>query len=75
MDIHTLRRYVAARDAISILETVDVTTCVRSVLHEFDHVIEAPNWTRDGRLSHLYICIGDRNCTTNRDWICRRLQQ
>lgn len=50
MDIHTLRRYVAARDAISVLETVDVTTGVRSVLQEFDHVMEAPNWTRDGRL-------------------------
>ncbi len=24
MDIHNLRRYIAARDAISILETVDV---------------------------------------------------
>jgi Tol biopolymer transport system component len=50
MDIHTLRRHIAARDAISILETVDVTTGVRSVLKEFDQVIEAPNWTRDGRL-------------------------
>jgi len=50
MDIHTLRRHIAARDAISILETVDVTTGVRSVLKEFVQVIEAPNWTRDGRL-------------------------
>ncbi len=49
MDIHTLRRYVAERDSISILETVDVNTGARSVLKEFDYVVEAPNWTRDGR--------------------------
>jgi TolB protein len=49
MDIHTIRRYMAERDSISVLETVDVNTGVRSVLKEFDHVIEAPNWTRDGR--------------------------
>lgn len=50
MDIYTLRRHIATRDAISILETIDVTTGIRSVLKEFDQVIEAPNWTRDGRL-------------------------
>ena len=50
MDIHTLRQYIAARDSISVLETIDVFTGVRTVLQEFDHVIEAPNWTRDGRL-------------------------
>ena len=49
MDIHTLRRWIAERDSISILETVDVHTGIRTVLKEFDHVIEAPNWTRDGR--------------------------
>ncbi len=49
MDINTLRHYIAERDSISILETVDVHTGVRSVLKEFDYVIEAPNWTRDGR--------------------------
>lgn len=49
MDIHTLRRTMAERDSFSILETVDVDTGVRSVLREFDHVVEAPNWTRDGR--------------------------
>jgi TolB protein len=31
------------------LETIDVYTGVRSVLKEFDYVIEAPNWTRDGQ--------------------------
>lgn len=50
MDIHTLRQYIAARDSISVLETIDVFTGVRTVLREFDHVIEAPNWTNDGRL-------------------------
>jgi len=34
---------------MSILETVDVHTGVRSVLKEFEYVIEAPNWTLDGR--------------------------
>lgn len=50
MDIDTLRKWIAARDStISILETVDVHTGVRSILQEFDYVIEAPNWTRDGQ--------------------------
>jgi len=49
MDINTLRRLIAERDAISILEMVDVHTGVRTVLKEFDYVIEAPNWTQDGR--------------------------
>ena len=49
MDIHTLRQWVAARDSISILETVDVHTGVRTILKESDYVIEAPNWTQDGR--------------------------
>jgi Tol biopolymer transport system component len=51
MDINTLRQFMAQRDLISILETVDVYNGARTVLQEFDHVIEAPNWTRDG--SHL----------------------
>lgn len=49
MDINTLRQYMAERDSISILETVDVHTGIRTVLKEFHYVIEAPNWTRDGR--------------------------
>jgi Tol biopolymer transport system component len=49
MDINTLRQWLAERDSFSILETVDVHTGVRTVLKEFDYVIEAPNWTRDGR--------------------------
>lgn len=49
MDINTLRQFIAQRDSITVLETVDVHTGIRSVLKEFDYVIEAPNWTRDGR--------------------------
>lgn len=49
MDIETLRKFMAERDTFSILETVDVHTGARRILKEFDYVIEAPNWTRDGR--------------------------
>lgn len=34
---------------ISVLETVDIETGVREVLHEFDYRIEAPNWRKNGR--------------------------
>ena len=49
MDINTLRQWIAQRDSYSILETIDVFTGARTILKEFDHIIEAPNWTRDGR--------------------------
>ncbi|MEZ4593472.1 MAG: transporter [Chloroflexota bacterium] len=49
MDIETLRQWIAQRDTYSILETVDVHTGERTVLKEYDTVIEAPNWTKDGR--------------------------
>jgi len=49
VDINILRQLIAQRDSISILETVDVFTGMRAVLKEFDYVIEAPNWTREGR--------------------------
>lgn len=49
MDIQTLRQWIAQRDTYSFLETVDVQSGSRTVLREFDHVIEAPNWTRDGQ--------------------------
>lgn len=49
MDIVTLRKWIAERDSFSILETVDVFTGVRTTLKTFDFVIEAPNWTGDGR--------------------------
>lgn len=49
MDIETLRKLIAERDSYSILETVDVYTDERIVLKEFDYIIEAPNWTQDGK--------------------------
>jgi TolB protein len=49
MDIDTLRRMLARPDTVSHLETLDVHTGVRTLLKTFDTVIEAPNWTRDGR--------------------------
>lgn len=48
MDIHALRKLVA-RTGGSVLETLDIRTGARTVLKTFDVVIEAPNWTRDGR--------------------------
>jgi TolB protein len=49
MDIDTLRKYIYARDSFSVLETIDVYTGARTALKEFDFVIEAPNWTKDGK--------------------------
>ncbi len=49
MDIETLRAWIDQRDSFSILETVDVFTGIRTALKEFDYVIEAPNWTQDGK--------------------------
>lgn len=49
MDIETLRKYMSMRDTYSTLETLDVFSGKRKALKEFDYVIEAPNWTRDGR--------------------------
>ncbi|WP_255314636.1 transporter [Bacillus sp. FJAT-26390] len=39
----------ADRSVNSFLETVDVVTGDRKVLAEFDYLIEAPNWTKDGK--------------------------
>ncbi len=36
------------RGVISVLETIDVDSGVRTVLSEFEDLIEAPNWTQDG---------------------------
>ncbi|MFD2329070.1 TolB family protein [Cohnella sp. GCM10020058] len=41
-------RKLAVSPIVSILETVDIHSGERRVLAEFDHLIEAPNWTRDG---------------------------
>ncbi len=60
MDIHELRRLIALRDTYSILETLNVQTGARTILKEFDDIIEAPNWTRDNRFliynsrGHIY---------------------
>jgi len=48
MDIETLRKWIAERDSFSILEIVEIHTGERTVIKEFDYVIEAPNWTQDG---------------------------
>jgi Tol biopolymer transport system component len=37
------------RGTYSILETLDVDSGKRTVLREFEEVIEAPNWTKNGR--------------------------
>jgi Tol biopolymer transport system component len=37
------------RGTYSILETLDVDSGKRTVLREFDDIVEAPNWTRDGK--------------------------
>ncbi len=42
------RHEIEKREVISILEVVDVTTGERKVLQEFDYLIEAPNWLRNG---------------------------
>lgn len=48
MQVLTEKRAFLEREAISILETVEVETGERRVLQEFDHLIEAPNWLPDG---------------------------
>jgi TolB protein len=40
---------VEERNVISTLETVDVQTGERKVMAQFDYLIEAPNWTSDGK--------------------------
>lgn len=50
MQVLTEHRHVFERaNVISILETVDVTSGERTVLKEFDRVIEAPNWLKNGK--------------------------
>ncbi|SEN94896.1 TolB family protein [Paenibacillus sp. OV219] len=45
------------RNVTSILETVDVQSGESYILAEFDYLIEAPNWTRDGK-SLIYNSLG-----------------
>lgn len=49
LTISELRALLARRASTSVLETLDVVTGERTVLKVFDAVIEAPNWTCDGR--------------------------
>jgi TolB protein len=42
-------RRITGRNVISILETMDVQTGERKVLAQFNYLIEAPNWTSDGK--------------------------
>lgn len=49
MDIAELTAAQQSRHAYSILETVEVKIGVRTVLREFEKVVEAPNWTGDGK--------------------------
>ena len=49
MDMDIMQRISDERDTFSILETLDVFSGERTVLKEFEDVIEAPNWTKDGQ--------------------------
>ena len=49
MKVLTEHKRFEERKVISILETVEVTTGKREVLKEFDFLIEAPNWLKNGR--------------------------
>lgn len=42
-------RRMTGRNVVSTLETVDVQTGERIALAAFDYLIEAPNWTNDGK--------------------------
>ncbi|MDP4088430.1 MAG: transporter [Bacillota bacterium] len=49
MKVLTEPRKRESRNVTSILETVDVNSGKRTVVAEFEDLIEAPNWTKDGR--------------------------
>ncbi|BBI32301.1 TolB family protein [Cohnella abietis] len=49
MKTEKIPQKVEGRNVISTLETVDVQTGERKVLAQFDYLIEAPNWTSDGK--------------------------
>ena len=48
MKVRTQPPLYRDRDVISVLETVDTASGKCRVLREFDHCVEAPNWTSDG---------------------------
>mgnify|MGYP000503971049 CR=1 FL=1 len=41
--------YKEDRGVYSVLETVEIATGKREVLSEFDNLIEAPNWKKNGK--------------------------
>ena len=49
MKVLTAPRPREQRNVVSMLETVNVETGARKLLAEFDSLIEAPNWTQDGK--------------------------
>jgi Tol biopolymer transport system component len=49
MNVYTVFYKRPDRGTFSILETLDVDSEKRTALREFDDVIEAPNWTQDGK--------------------------
>lgn len=49
MKVLTEPRKRENRNVTSILETIDVNSGTRVVLAEFEDLIEAPNWTQDGK--------------------------
>ena len=49
MEKNIMQQMSDERDTFSILEVLDVFSGERTVLKEFEDVIEAPNWTHDGR--------------------------
>ena len=49
MNVLTSARKRENRGVISILETVDVDSGIRIVMGEYENLIEAPNWTPDGK--------------------------
>lgn len=63
MKVLTSPRPREQRPVISMLETVDVQTGARTLLAEFDQLIEAPNWTSDGK--HLVYNQAGRICLFN----------
>ena len=49
MKVLTEHTKIEQRKVISILETVELETGNREVLKEFDYLIEAPNWLKNGK--------------------------
>ncbi len=61
MNVLRERRRMDARQVYSSLEILDTATGKCTRLWEMDHLIEAPNWTGDGRM--LIYNAGGRICT------------